>query len=138
MHFSPIAQQDFIDPYVYTGYINNFEDLFQRYGVTYYGVRFGLIAPAELAAAVFGPVGGYFFLRYAYGLIAALPFYVLIRQRFGRPTAVASISVLLTSPYFARTVLWDHPDAAGVPFLFAAMSLLLIEGGRRLVLDLCA
>lgn len=138
MHFSPIAQKEFVDPFIYTGYINNFEDLFQRYGVTYYGVRFGLIAPAELAAAVFGPVGGYFVLRYAFGLIAGLPFYVLVRQRFGRPAAVASLSLLLTSPYFARAVLWDHPDASGVPFLFAAISLLLIDSRRRWVLDSCA
>ena len=138
MHFSPIAQKEFVDPFVYTGYINNFEDLFQRYGVTYYGVRFGLVAPAELSAAVFGPVGGYFFLRYALSLIAGLPFYVLIRQRFGRPAAVASVSLLLTSPYFARAVLWDHPDASGVPLLFAAISLLLIESRRRWVLDSCA
>ncbi|MGH9239445.1 MAG: hypothetical protein ACRD3G_15495 [Vicinamibacterales bacterium] len=138
MHFSPIAQKEFADPYVYTGYINNFEDLFQRYGVTYYGVRFGLVAPAQLAAAVFGPVGGYVVLRYAYCLIAGLPFYLLVRQRFGRPAAVASISLLLTSPYFARTILWDHPDAAGVPFLFAAICLFLIEGRRRLALDASA
>ena len=138
MHFSPIAQQEFIDPYVYTGYINNFEDLFQRYGVTYYGVRFGLIAPAELAAAVFGPVGGYFVLRYAFGLIAAGPFYVLVRQRFGAPVAIASVSLLLTSPYFARALLWDHPDASGVPFLFAAVCLFLIEHHRRWLLDSCA
>ena len=142
MHFSPIAQKEFIDPYIYTGYINNFEDLFQRYGVTYYGVRFGLIAPAELAAAALGPVGGYFVLRYALCLIAGLPFYVLVRQRFGRPAAVTSLSLLLTSPYFARAVLWDHPDASGVPFLFAAISLLLIDGRRRWMRDsgaaLCA
>jgi hypothetical protein len=138
MHFSPVAQKEFVDPYIYTGYINNFDDLFQRYGVTYYGVRFGLVAPAELAAAIFGPVGGYFYLRYAFCLIAGLPFYVLIRQRFGCPAAVASISLLLTSPYFARAVLWDHPDASGVPFLFAAISLLLIESHRQWVLDSCA
>jgi hypothetical protein len=138
MHFSPIAQKEFVDPYIYTGYINNFEDLFQRYGVTYYGVRFGLVAPAELAATAFGPVGGYFVLRYAFCLIAGLPFYVLVRQRFGSPAAVASLSLLLTSPYFARAVLWDHPDASGVPFLFAAISLLLIESRRQWVLDSCA
>jgi hypothetical protein len=137
MHFSPIAQKEFIDPYIYTGYINNFEDLFQRYGVTYYGVRFGLVAPAQLAAALFGPVGGYFALRYAYVMITAGPFYVLVRQRFGRLAAAACVALLLTSPYFARAVLWDHPDASGVPFLFAAMSLFLIDGRRR-VLDSCA
>ena len=138
MHFTPIAQNGFIDPYIYTGYINNFEDLFQRYGVTYHGVRFGLIAPAQVAAALFGPVGGYFALRYAYAMIAAAPFYVLVRQRFGRLSAAACVALLLTSPYLARAVLWDHPDASGVPFLFAAMSLLLIESRRRSVLDSCA
>lgn len=138
MHFLPIAQKEFIDPYIYTGYINNFEDLFQRYGATYYGVRFGLIAPAEVAAAVFGPVGGYFFLRYAYALVAGGPFYVLIRQRFGVAAAMASVSLLLTSPYFARALLWDHPDASGVPFLFAAICLFLIEHRRRWLLDSCA
>src|SRR5262245_37607284 len=41
MHFKPIAQNTFLDPYVYTGYIHNFVDLIERYGVTYYSVRFG-------------------------------------------------------------------------------------------------
>jgi hypothetical protein len=138
MHFPPIAQRGFVDPYIYTGYINNFEDLFQRYGVTYYGVRFGLLAPAELAANVLGPVGGYFALRYAYALLAGVPFYVLVRQRFGRPAAIAALSLLLTSPYFARVLLWDHPDASGVPLLFAAICCLLIEHRRRRLLDSCA
>jgi len=138
MHFSPIAQKEFIDPYIYTGYINNFDDLFQRYGVTYYAVRFGLIAPAQLAAAIFGPVTGYFVLRYAFVLIAAAPFYVLVRQRFGRLAAAACVALLLTSPYFARAILWDHPDASGVPFLFAGVSLFLIEGRRQRLLDSCA
>jgi hypothetical protein len=138
MHFPPIAQNGLVDPYVYTGYINNFEDLVQRYGVTYYSVRFGLIAPAELAAAMFGPVGGYFVLRYVYALLAGVPFYVLARQRFGTSTAIAALALLLTSPYFARTLLWDHPDAAGVPLLFAAICFLLIEHRRRWLLDSCA
>lgn len=131
MHFPPIAQNGFIDPFIYTGYINNFEDLVQRYGATYYSVRFGLLAPAELSAAVLGPVGGYFTLRYAFALLAAVPFYVLVRQQFGRAAAVSVLSLLLTSPYFARTLLWDHPDASGVPMLFAAVCLWLIEGRRR-------
>ena len=138
LHFAPIAQNGFLDPFIYTGYINNFEDLFQRYGVTYYGVRFGLVAPAELASAVFGPVAGYGALRYAFALLASVPFYVLVRQRFARPTALASVFLLLTSPYLARTILWDHPDASGVPFLFAAICLILIEHPRRWILDAVA
>ena len=41
MHFPPIAQNGFIDPFIYTGYINNFEDLIQRYGITYPNVYDG-------------------------------------------------------------------------------------------------
>lgn len=135
MHFTPVAPPGFLDPFVYTGYINNFDDLLQRYGLTYYSVRFGLILPAQLMVSLFGPLSGYFALRYAYALVAGVPFYVLVRQRFGRPAAIATFSLLLTSPYFARAVLWDHPDASGVPFLFAAISLFLIEHRRRLILD---
>ncbi len=138
MHFVPIAQNGFLDPFIYTGYINNFEDLFQRYGTTYYGVRFGLVAPAELAAAILGPVAGYAALRYALALLASVPFYLLIRQRFAWPTALANVFLLLTSPYLARTILWDHPDASGVPFLFAAICLILIEHPRRWILDTVA
>src|SRR5688500_18294868 len=116
MCFTPVAQAGFLDPYIYTGYINNFDDLFHRYGVTYYGVRFGLLAPAQFANALVGPVGGYFALRYAYALIAGVPFYLLVKQRFGRPAAAAVFCLLLASPYFARALLWDHPDASGVPF----------------------
>src|SRR5438874_1372200 len=46
MRFVPINQEQFIDPYVYTGYIHNFRDLIARFDVTYYSVRFGLILPA--------------------------------------------------------------------------------------------
>ena len=138
MSFIPIGQAGFLDPYIYTGYINNFDDLFHRYGVTYYGVRFGLIAPAQLANALVGPVGGYFLLRYVYALVAAVPFFVLMKQRFGRPTAATVFCLLLASPYFARALLWDHPDASGVPFLFAALCLFLVEHRRRWILDLCA
>jgi hypothetical protein len=65
MRFVPINQNNYLDPYVYTGYIHNFQDLMARYGVTYYGVRFGLIVPAQWFAQLFGPEGGYFALRYA-------------------------------------------------------------------------
>src|SRR5262245_45969933 len=135
MHFHPIMQRGSLDPYIYTGYIHNFVDLFERYGTTYYGVRFGTIVPGQIATALFGPVAGYFVLRYLLALTALLPFYALVRQHAGRPTAVALGSLLITSPFLARTILWDYPDATAVPFLFAAICLYSIEHPRRRLLD---
>jgi hypothetical protein len=138
MHFRLIAQNTFLDPYIYTGYIHNFADLMARYGVTYYSVRFGMLLPSQAAAAIFGPIAGYVVLRYLLALLAGLPFYLLVRQRYGRTLAVAMFLLLMTSPWLARTLLWDYPDAAGVPFLFAGMCLFSLEHRRRLRLDACA
>lgn len=127
MRFVPINQNGFLDPYFYTGYIHNFKELLARYGLTYYSVRFGMIVPAQWFSALFGPEGGYFTFRYALALIAGIPLYYTVKRRFSQPVAVLTVAGLLTSPYFARALLWDYPDAAGVPFLFAAVCLFLLE-----------
>ncbi len=127
MRFVPINQNHFLDPYLYTGYIHNFQDLLARYGLTYYSVRFGMIVPAQWFTHLFGPEGGYFTLRYALALIAGIPLYYTVKRRFSQPVAALTVTGMLTSPYFARALLWDYPDAAGVPFLIAAVCVFLLE-----------
>jgi len=127
MRFVPINQNRLLDPYVYTGYIHNFQDLMTRYGLTYYSVRFGLIVPAQWFARLFGPEGGYFTLRYVLALVAGIPLYYVVKRQFSQPIAILTVVGMVTSPYFARTLLWDHPDASGAPFLTAAVCLVLLD-----------
>ena len=127
MRFVPINQNLYLDPYVYTGYIHNFQDLIARYGLRYYSVRFGLIVPAQWFTQLFGPEGGYFALRYVLALIAAFPIYYMVKRNFSPPVAVLTVVGMVASPYFARALLWDHPDATGVPFLIAAVCLFLLD-----------
>ncbi|HET9385951.1 MAG TPA: hypothetical protein VFO67_12445 [Gemmatimonadales bacterium] len=138
MNFRPMVQNGFIDPYVYTGYIHNFQDLLERYGPTYYSVRFGHILPARMLAALVGALPGYLLWRYLVVLAGSVPFYFLLRQRYGRPLAMALVAVLVTSPFLARTVLWDYPSATAVPCLLGAVCLLQVEHRRRRLLDLAA
>jgi hypothetical protein len=138
MRFVPVNQNGFLDPYVYTGYIHNFSELLARYGVTYYSVRFGLILPARLFTHLFGPEGGYFALRYVLALVAGIPLYYVIKRNFSQPVAVLTLAGLVTSPCFARALLWDHPDATGVPFLIAAGCLFLWDPSPSLWRDLLA
>ncbi len=128
MRFVPINQNYFLDPYLYTGYVHNFSDLLARYGLTYYSVRFGMIVPAQGFTYLLGPEGGYFTLRYVLALIAGIPLYYVTKRHFGRPVAALTVAGMMTSPYFARALLWDYPDAAGVPFLTAAVCLFLLQG----------
>ncbi len=120
-----------IDPWVYTGYIHNFEDLIARYGLTYYSVRFGLIFPHLVLAKAFGPFAGYLAFCYLLYLLAGIPFYLLFRKRYSVAAAVFAYALLVSSLWLARTVLWTHPDAAAVPYTLAAVSLLLLDPPRR-------
>jgi hypothetical protein len=130
MDFVYIYQNYMIDPYVYTGYIHNFKDLFDRYGLTYYSVRFGLILPGRALVALFGAEDGYLVLRYLLTLVAGIPLYTVVKRYLGLPLAAVTYIVMVASPYFARTLLWDYPDATGMPFLCAAMCLILLECRR--------
>lgn len=138
MNFRLIVQNGTIDPYVYTGYIHNFHDLLERYGPTYYGVRFGHILPARMLASLFGAIPGYLLWRYLVVLAGSVPFYVLLRQRYGRTLAMTVVALLVTSPFLARTMLWDYPSATAVPCLLGAVCLLQIEHRRRRLFDLAA
>jgi hypothetical protein len=135
MNFVYFNQNHMLDPYVYTGYIHNFKDLFDRYGLTYYSVRFGLILPGRALVAIFGAEDGYLVLRYLLTLVAGIPLYAVVKRYFGLPLAAVTYTVLVTSPYFARTVLWDYPNATGMPFLCAAMCLVLLECRRLWLWD---
>jgi len=111
LHPPLINQAGSIDPYVYTGYIHNMEDLLARYHLTYYSVRFGLILPARLFGLAFGFDAGYVIFRYVLALMAGIPLYALTKRNFGTPLALATYASLLISPFFGRALLWDHPDA---------------------------
>ena len=128
---SPINQMGFLDPWLYTGYINNFGDLFQRYGLTYYSVRFGLIGPAMVLNKALGPINGYFAFCYVMVLVAGVPLYALFRKYFSIHAAIFAYATLTSSIWFARHVLWTHPDATAVPYLLAGVSIILLDPGRR-------
>jgi hypothetical protein len=128
---SPINQLGLLDPWIYTGLVNNFADLVDRYGLTYYAVRFGLILPHLVLAETLGPVAGYMASCYLLYLIAGVPLYLLFRKRYSVEAAIFAYALLVSSVWLARTVLWTHPDAAAVPYTLAAVSLLLFDPARR-------
>ncbi|MGA3017206.1 MAG: carbohydrate binding domain-containing protein [Bryobacteraceae bacterium] len=98
--------------------------------MTYYGVRFGLILPARLLTAIFGPEIGYFVLRYLLSLVFGVPLYAVCKRYLSTAVAVVVYAIAVGTPYFARALLWDHPDASGVPFLTAGICLFLLDRPR--------
>jgi len=120
-----------IDSWLYFSYIHNFEDLFSRYGLLYYSVRFGLIFPHIVSNTIFGPIYGYIIFVYLMYLLAGIPLYLVFRKYYSVHAAILAYSILISSVWFARTVLWTHPDATAVPYLIAAFSLVLLQPQNR-------
>lgn len=130
--FSPFNNNDgFLDPWIYFGYIHNFQDLVDRYGLPYYSVRFGLIFPHIVFGAIFGALIGHVVFVYSMYLLAGVPLYLCFRKHFSVHAAVLAYAVLVSSVWFARTALWTHPDAAAVPYLVAATALVFLEPRYR-------
>lgn len=130
--------EGFLDAWIYFGYIHNFQDLYDRYGLPYYSVRFGLIYPNIILTQMFGALGGYISFVYIMYLLAGIPLYLLFRQLYSVHAAILAYAILASSAWFGRAVLWTHPDAAAVPYLISAFSLLLIESKYRRTLNIIA
>lgn len=130
--FSPFNNNDgYIDPWVYFGYVHNFQDLIDRYGLPYYSVRFGLIFPLIALIEIFGPIKGYCAFIYSMYLLAGIPLYFVFRKYFSVHAALFAYTALTSSVWFARTVLWTHPDASAVPYMLAAICYIFIDSERR-------
>ncbi len=129
--------QNGVDPFIYTGYISNFRDLVDRYGYPYFAVRFGLILPGEMLQDLLGTRVGYFALRWLLTAGAAGALYILFRRLSGRGAAVFSVALFLTSPILYRAVMTVYSDTTGVPYLTAAVALLLLLPASRRTRLLC-
>ena len=127
-----------LDAFIYTGYINNFSDLLSRYGFTYYSVRFGLILPGFVLTKLFGSVAGFYVLRYLFTVGAGLMLFRCLRRNLGTEYAVTGIVFLLSTPLWYRTLLWDHPDAAGVPYLVMGIAAVFTPQVHRIALRAAA
>jgi hypothetical protein len=128
---TPIIQLNYLDPYLYAGYTNNFRDLIDRFGVTYYSVRMGYLLPAVMARKLAGPVGGYFLLTYVFALLASVPLYALVRSTYGRAVGVYAFLAMLTSIWLERSLLWTYVNAAVIAYLTCALSLVLLDPAHR-------
>jgi hypothetical protein len=120
-----------IDPFVYFGYINNFDDLFQRYGLTYYSVRFGYIFPAQALSFALGPVAGFLAFSYSAMLLAGIPLYALFKKNLSSAAAVFAYSALVSSIWYVQTIIAAYVDAPAIAYLLAAYSIVLLDPKPR-------
>ena len=126
----PFSIRTAIDSFIYAGYSQHLSDLITRSGFPYFSVRFGLILPARAASAVFGPVPGYFIMRYGLAVLASGFLYLLARRHGVRAAGLVGCLVMLSSPIFLGALMTFYADTVGLPMLVVGLSCLLMPSRR--------
>src|SRR5579864_5637825 len=119
---SIVNQDGFWDPWLYTGLARDLDLIWRAAGPNYFDVRFSVILPMRLAVAIFGDTGGYVAIHYVAYLILAAPLYILIRRRLGRPSALAVLIFLVSTPTVPRFILWDYTNFLVIPYFIGAIA----------------
>lgn len=129
-----MAPFDMIDEGFQTAYAQHGRDLILRYGVpdtVYFWVRVGFTFPAHLTYLAFGPVGGFYALRYLLALVATGPSYLLFRRLWGPGAAAVAALVILTCPVVLQAWGTDYGDSAAVSYLIGGMACLVMPASSR-------
>src|SRR5262249_15620392 len=126
----PLYQNGFLDPYFYTGYVNRYGQLLERYGNTYYATRIADIFPQRALSAVFGFEGGYYAWHYLLAVAALGSVYAIARRHAGAPTAAIVTAALVAAPWLPRALIWDYVDGAAISFILVGIYFLLASRAR--------
>lgn len=119
-----LLQAGGLDAYIYTSFIQNYSDLVNRYGLTYYSARIAHLYPAGLVVALFGTEHGYFVYRYLLLCTALGAVWMLARKHYSAPVAFVAVMFAGCHPWLLRSLFWDHYDSSGVVYLLLATALL--------------
>lgn len=131
---APVHQPD---PYMHTTFIMDGSSILNRIGsvltpdVLQDSTRVGFLVPARVTYLLFGPVPGFFALRYALALVAIVPTYCLLRTVYGQWAGWMGVVVLMTSTVVVGMWGSDYSSGAAVSYLLGGQAALALSLNRH-------
>lgn len=114
-----------LDPWIYTGYFQNFTDLIEKFGLAYYCSRLPYILVGIAAYNVFAPAVANWVLNALWLTTMLAPLYLIIRRYYdGRAATLATLAGL-TNAFLISTIVWDYPDGPAISYVFLGLWLML-------------
>src|SRR5579883_1984562 len=133
-----LIQAGLIDPYLYTGYIFNYEELVQRYGRTYYSTRIAFLYPDKFFVYLFGEYWGYILFRYFVLVAGTAVTYRIARSFYTRQVATTAAVWFVFNPWTIRTLTHDYYDGTAIAYLLSAIYCSIIPTRRQYLGSLAA
>jgi hypothetical protein len=125
--FNLYGSVGYLDPWVYTGYINSYNDLYERYGLTYYSTRISAIFPSAFLSNQFGDLG-YLIIRYLHFLVAQIIFFSIAKKFFSVKLSLLLSMLLVIYPLYINAYSDDYVGGFATTYsLVALYALIIIE-----------
>ena len=119
----------FLDNWFYQSYAINYDDLYNRYGLTYYSSRFGIIFPLILLNKFFSFTTSFLIFTLLLFYISSFFIFNSLNKYFSKSASLFITVTLCSSNWFLATISWTYPDSVIVPYLIASLSLVI--SGKR-------
>jgi hypothetical protein len=114
-----------IDPWLYTGFFNNFRFLYHTFGYTYYASRLPYLLPGWAINSLLPPVPAHYVYHGILLIAGGLGLYVGLRPLVGRISAFAAYASLLGSVLYYDSHITDYYDGAATAFVLIGLGFAL-------------
>ena len=116
---------NWIDPWLYTGFFWSLPDFMARWGDTYYATRLSWLLPGFAAHQLFSPLLANYVLHIAFFYLLLFSTYALVTSGVNRTVAFVATMLVAWGPELISAMSWDYVDGAVITYF--TISLLCLE-----------
>lgn len=127
-----------LDPFIYTSLIYDYQNLLDRFGGTYYASRIGHIFPGAFFEGVFGAYWGFFIYHWLVLAAASLTAFLFGLRSYSVKVGVFAATIVCATPWLLFSFLSDHYDGFSGAYILMAMMFSLWPSQRQIAIHVAA
>ncbi len=120
LFINPLTNQ-WIDPWLYTGFFWSLPDFLERWGDTYYATRLSWLLPGFAVHRLFSPLVANYVLHIVFFYVLLFSVYSLVTSGINRTTAFVVTMLVAWEPELISAMSWDYVDGAVITYFVVTL-----------------